>query len=101
MQNPAFRDRFLTRAAELLRDRLTNEAVLEEIERQCAIIEPEVARDRKQLERTEASWRSAVRALKDLITESDWRQECIEAISRVFSLTGEERTRYFGDIDKA
>ena len=99
MQNPAFKERFLTRTAELLRDSLTNEAILEEIDRQCAIIAPEVARDRAQTNRTVRNWESAVEKLRSLITESDWRQSCIDAVSQVFGLAEEERALYFGDMD--
>lgn len=100
MQNPAFKERFLTRAAQLMRTSLTNEEVLAEIDRQCAIIAPEVARDRKQLERTEKSWQSAVQNLKALITEEDWRQSAINSLVYVFELSADERALYFGDIDK-
>ena len=100
MQNPVFRDRFLKRAAELLRDTLTNEAILEEIDRQVSIIEPEVARDRVRRERTDKVWRSAVESLKQMVTENDWRQCAIDAISRVFNLSAKDRAKYFAGIDK-
>ena len=100
MQNPAFRDRFLTRAAELLGESLTNEAILEEIDRQVSIIEPEVARDRIRRERTDKVWHSAVESLKQMVTGEDWRQCAIDSLVRVFGLEDSERAQYFTGIDK-
>ena len=100
MQNPAFRGRFLTRSAELLGESLTNEAILEEIDRQVSIIEPEVARDRIRRERTDKVWHSAVESLKQMVTGEDWRQCAIDSLVRVFGLEDSERAQYFTGIDK-
>ena len=99
MANPAFRDRFLARAEQLLREELTNDVVLEEIDRLTEEIRPEVARDRARITLDTATWERSVRNLKALIVESDWRQSCIDAICDVFELEDAERAYYFGSID--
>lgn len=99
MKNPAFRERFLTRAHDLLRDELTNTAVLEEIDRLAAEIRPEVERDRARLGRSASNWERSLENLRELIRYYDWRQANIDAICDVFGLKGETRAAWFGDID--
>ena len=99
MKNAAFRDRFLTRAAELLRGPLSNESVLEEIDRMCEEIRPEIPRDYERVGSSAASWEKAIRELKSMIGDSDWRQGNIDNLSRAFSLSAQDRAAYFGDMD--
>ena len=99
MKNAEFKDRFLSRAAELLSGPLTNEAVLEEIDRLSAQIAPEVARDRARIGWDARSWERSLRELRALIAEENWRQMNIDALCDVFGLEEEERALYFGEID--
>lgn len=96
LQNAAFRERFLTRAAEVLSTTLSNENVDAEILRLTGQIEPEVARD---LEFTGnmgyAQWQINVQQLRDAITARDWRGRCIAAICELMHLSAEERAQYF------
>ena len=82
---------------------LTNEAVIDELERQCAIIEPEVERDLRRTGRTVADWMYSREELVHFITSgetsTDWRQRCIDSLSYIFGLTAAERETYFGEID--
>ena len=100
MQNQQFKDRFLRRASELLSGPLTNEAVLEEIDRLAAEIEPEIARDRKfRLGWEKETWDGNMRQLRELVRDEDWRQMNIDALCDLFELTKAERAKYFGEID--
>ena len=96
LKNQEFKDRFLKRAAELLRGPLSEEKVLEEIERLATEVEPEVERDRKNTPQTYRSWKSYIQALKADFTEKDWNQKNIKAICKYLNLTKEERAYYFG-----
>ena len=101
--NEEYKDRFLRRAGELFSTVLTNEAVIDELERQCAIIEPEAERDLRRMGRTVDDWMYSREELVHFImageTSTDWRQRCIDSLSDIFDLTGAERETYFGEID--
>ena len=99
MENEQFRDRFLTRASELLTDVLTNEAVLAEIDRLAAEVAPEVSRDFGLLHKTASEWERNLELMRSMIADRNWRQLCINALSTMFDLTKDERAFYFGDID--
>ncbi len=99
MKNEAFRDQLLSRAAELLRGPLSNEAVLAEIDRMVDEIRDEVERDFKRFTRELASWERAIEELKSMIRDSDWRQANIEGLCQSFELDSDARAHYFGDID--
>ena len=99
MKNEVFRDRLLSRAAELLRGPLSNEAVVEEIDRMADEIRDEVARDFKRYYREPASWERALDELRSMVLDRDWRQANIEGLSQSFGLDREARAKYFGDID--
>lgn len=96
IENPDFRSRFLTRAAELLEGPLTDEKVLAEIDRLSAEIAPEVARDVKLQNRSYESWEKSVQMLRSFITENSWKQHNIDAICKELRVSAEERARYFG-----
>ena len=98
LKNQEFKDRFLKRAAELLRGPLSEETVLEEIERLAKEVEPEVERDRKNTPQTYRSWKSYIQILKDNFTEKGWNQKNIKAICKYLNLTKEEKEYYFGAL---
>ena len=99
MKNAAFRDQLLSRAAELLRGPLSNEAVLAEIDSMADEIRSEVQRDFKRYSRELSSWEKAIEDLRSMIRDSDWRQANIEGLCQSFELDSETRAHYFGDID--
>jgi len=99
MKNPEFKDKFLSRAAELYETVLTNETVLEEIDRLAAEIRPEVERDYARFTLSAADWEYDLQTLRDNIISRNWRQHCIDELCRIFKLEGEERAHYFGAID--
>ena len=100
MKNESFRTRFLTRAAALLQGPLSNESVLEEIDRMTDELRPEIPRDYGKVGSSEASWERSIRDLKSMIADRDWCQANIDSLSRIFGLSSDERAAYFGEIDK-
>ncbi len=99
MKNEEFRDKFLSRAAELFETVLTNETALNEIDRLSAEIRPEVERDYARFTLTAADWEHDLETLRDNIISRNWRQHCIDELCRLFELEGADRAHYFGEID--
>lgn len=100
MKNELFRDKFLTRAAELLAGPLSNESVLAEFDRMADEIRPEIPRDYGRIGSSEKSWERALGDLRSMIEDRDWCQANIDNLCRSFSLSDAERSHYFGGIDK-
>ena len=99
MDNGEFKDRFLSRAAELMGSVLTVENVMGEIDRLCAIVAPEVERDYARFGGTAADWEWSVEQLKAVLIDYDWQQLNIDNLCELFELSPEEREYYFGEID--
>ena len=88
----------MTRAAELLSGPLSEENVINEIERLAAEVKPEVERDRKNTPQSYRSWKSYIQILKDTFTEKKWNQKNVKAICKNLGLTAEEKEQYFGSL---
>lgn len=99
MDNGEFKDRFLSRTAELMGSVLTVENVMGEIDRLCAIVAPEVERDYARFGGTAADWEWSVEQLKAVLIDYDWQQLNIDNLCELFDLSSEEREHYFGEID--
>ena len=95
LRNPEFRADLLSRAGELIPTALSNERILEEIDRLCAVIDPEVSRDYQFYEMFKENWEWNVNWLKDLIISSNWDQTCIDQLCFYLQVTPEERALYF------
>lgn len=100
MANAEFKDRFLTRAAELMGSVLTVENVFAETDRLCDIVRPEVARDCGRFNRSVAEWEAAVEEMKQLLLDYDWQKLNIDNLCRLFELDEAQREQYFGEIEK-
>ena len=100
MANAEFKDRFLTRAAELLGSVLTVENVFAETDRLCAIIRPEVERDCSRFQRSVASWEDSVKDMKRVLLDYDWQKLNIDNLCSLFNLDQAQREQYFGAIEK-
>lgn len=92
VKNADFKEKFLTRAAEVFRGALSDENVLAEIDKLTAEIEPEVARDYGRFGLDTSKWVSSVATLRGLITKWHWQQSCIDAICGSF---GRDSAEYF------
>ena len=95
LQNQDFRASLLSRAGELIPTALSNERILEEIDRLSAVIDPEVARDYQFYEMFKENWEWNVDWLRNLIRESNWEQACIDQLCSYLQATAEERALYF------
>lgn len=96
VQNAEFRERFLTRASEVLTTTLSNANVDAEIVRLTSLIASEVERDSTVRKTTTAAqWEGSVAELRDTITGRDWNSRCIAAIGQLMNLSEEEMQRYF------
>ena len=101
MANEEFKDRFLTRTAELLGSVLTVENVFAETDRLCAIVRPEVARDYARVNRGVEDWESAVEEMKQVLLDYYWQKLNIDNLCRLFDLDQAQREQYFGAIERA
>lgn len=95
LQNPDFRTSLLARAGELIPTALSNERILEEVDRLSGIIDPEVFRDYQYYEMYKENWEWNVDWLRNLIRESNWDQACIDQLCFYLQVTAEERALYF------
>ena len=100
MANEEFKDRFLSRAAELMGSELTVENVFAEADRLCAIVRPEVARDCARFHRSAAEWENAVEEMKQVLLDYDWQKLNIDNLCSLFDLDQAQREQYFGEIEK-
>ena len=96
MNNETFKDRFLTRAAELLNGPLSNEAAVTELNRLAAIVEPEVNRDYSRYGMYYDSWEWNVDQLRYFFLVDDWRQHNIDSLKSIFRLDAWDLEHYFG-----
>lgn len=96
VNNPDFREKFLTRAGEVLSTTLSNENVDAETVRLAGLIESEVERDSAvRITTTKAQWARAVDDVRANITERDWSGRSIQAIGKLMKLSAEEMQKYF------
>lgn len=100
MANAEFKDRFLTRAAELMGSVLTVENVFAQTDRLCDIVRPEAARDCGRFNRSVAEWEAAVEEMKQLLLDYDWQKLNIDNLCSLFDLDEAQRQQYFGEIEK-
>ncbi|MBR6839714.1 MAG: CotH kinase family protein, partial [Oscillospiraceae bacterium] len=100
MKNAQFREKFLTRAAELLAGPLSNKALLKELDAMAEELRPEVKRDYERVGSNLDSWERSIADLRSMIEDRDWEQANIDGLCRTFELDKAERIKYFGAIDK-
>ncbi len=96
LENEEFVDRFLSRAAELFRTELTNETLLQEIDRLAAQIAPEVERDYVRYGMSYEKWERNIDWLKNFVVKNDWTNHSIDAICELLDLDEAQRQHYFG-----
>lgn len=97
MKNEVFRDRFLSRAAEVLGSTLSDENVVMELERLADIIRDEVERDYARFGMKKYEWEYAVSYLHTRIVDEQWSKTCQNSLKRLFKLSDSEMEHYFGD----
>lgn len=98
LQNPDFRAKLLSRAGELVRGPLSNEALLAEFDRLTDQIAPEVERDYSRFGLFERRWQSSRENFHELIDGKDWAGTGILNLCELLEVTEEERALYFPDF---
>ena len=96
MKNPQFKDRFLTRAAQVLKSTLSDENVAAELDRLTDLIRPEVARDYARFGMKQEKWEAMVRYLRSQIVDGQWSLSCQRSLSNILLLSPQEQEHYFG-----
>ena len=94
--NPEFRDRYVTRVAEMLDGPLSNEAVVQRMEDMYSLIDEEMKRDCVRWEISYQNYLNCRNELINMITASDYEKHSMETVAQWTSLTDEERIAYFG-----
>ena len=97
LKNESFRAQLLSRAAALLSGPLCDEATLAEIDRLCAQLEPEIARNHAFIGREAAKWTRNVGYLRSAILDGHWHDSCVDRLCRYLGVGAEERAQYFGE----
>ena len=96
LQNQDFRQRVLTRFAELNKTVLSNRHVIEKIDGLEALLEPEVARERALWGGSVEKWHEQVELLRRFILDNDWENHNIYQLKRFLYVTDDETAELFG-----
>ena len=97
LKSPIYREKFLSRASEAFSSVLTQENMISIIDELCAVVSPEVERDKKFSGMSTETWQSHVNSLKSMITDNSWNKRAVENLCHLLDVSPEERTKYFGD----
>ena len=100
LDNAEFKDKLLSRTAELLSTTLSTENVLAEIDRLSAMIAPEVERDYARFHKNYTEWTRSLETLRDFFRIWKWTEHNVDAISNVLKLSPAETEHYFGELLK-
>ena len=97
MKNEDFQDLIATRLAELLAGPLSDENVIEVIERMASEMRPEASWEAKRWQTPVKNWENTV---QDMIRFVDGRaKQMISSLCRELHFTAEEREKYFGHLE--
>ncbi len=88
--HPDFRARFLARFAELNRTTLSNEHVLETLDRLADTVAPEVPRERERWGLSLDAWYGQLDTLRAFVRDKDWARHNVEQLTWLLQLTPEE-----------
>ena len=94
--NSEFRDKYVSRVAELLDGPLSNENVVEMMQAMYDLIDEEMKRDCVRWNISYQNYQNCARELMTLITASDYETHSRETVAQWTYLTDEERIAYFG-----
>ncbi len=96
MKNGDFRDRILSRYAEVWDTALSNESFLALIDLYEARLAPEIPRDRLLWGNDEAVWRLRMNQLRDFIRDCDPQHLGVRHFCALWDVPDETRAQYFG-----
>lgn len=95
LKNPDFRDRVLTRYAELVNTVFDDEYVLSKIDSYVTLLAPELPRDRDRWNLTMQSWEDWVDSLREII-RNGYTEYTVDTLCECLEVSAEERKHYFG-----
>ena len=90
-----FRERLLTRYADLTETTLSDGHVTEKIDEFCALLAPEMARERARWSGTAGAWEESVDALRANIADG-YAAHTVRNLCSILGVGEEERMEYFG-----
>lgn len=96
MKSEEFRDRILSRYAELYDTALSNDSFLRQIDVYEERLSPEIARDRQLWGGDETGWRWQMENLRNFIRDNDVQHLGVEHFCRIWHISDETRRDYFG-----
>lgn len=96
LNNPQFREKFLSRLSWAMENVLSNENVLALIDEYCRLLDAEVPRERQRWDGEYEGWLGSVNKLRGFITDHDHLGRIVENLRIFIGLTGEEEAKYFG-----
>lgn len=96
VDNPQFREKFLTRVSQLLETTLSTENVVNRINELADVLEPEIRRDRTRWSYSYTGWQKEIQRMRDYVQKNDYVSEIISCLRIYMSLTGAEMEKYFG-----
>ena len=96
--NPQFREKVLSRYAELAGGVLSNEHVLEKIDEYVALLEPEMPRDRERWDLTMERWYSEIDKMQHYINDNNWINFTIKQLCTCFNVSSAEKAQYFSNL---
>lgn len=96
MKNAEFREKFYSRLAELRTGVLSNEHVLECIDRYAALLRPEVQRERDRWGSSYEAWEQNIKNMKSYIVDRDHWATLADQLDRFVGMTNAEYKKAFG-----
>ena len=96
IKNAKFRDRLLTRYAEVISTTLSNEHVLAKIDELADYLAPEVPRERSQWGSSVEGWNYRLNELRSFITDNDYEKFSVYRLCYILGVSDAERIEYFG-----
>lgn len=95
-ENNEFKDKFLSRYAEVYDSVLSNERVLERIDYYAELLRPEIERNHARWNLEAEKWEEWVEHLRKAVIELDWQNYAKDSLCNYLELTNEEIEHYFG-----
>ena len=96
MRSEDFRDRILTRYAEVWDGELGNESILRRIDAYEELLAPEIPRERALWGTDESVWRMKMEQLREFIRDHDPQHLALERFCDYWGVPDETRRSYFG-----
>lgn len=95
-ENDEFRDRLLTRYAEVWDTTLSNDNFIAMLDSMAEVIAPEMPRERALWGNDVALWESNLEMVRDYIRDNDLQTLGVKHLCSILGVSDEERAQYFG-----